>query len=128
MVEGIDAEKIRVEIGECAAQMLAVGYRTVQHFYVFAFAGIIALSVGSALLSESIQLYAYLFIGLAAASILLSLIVSYYIYDMSGLYDLKWIEQSGTEKLILNINAGFDETSHLLKEKFKTTELIALDF
>jgi SAM-dependent methyltransferase len=54
--------------------------------------------------------------------------VSMYVYDFSGLYSLKWIEQEKTENVVVNINAGFDETSALLKAKFKRSELIVMDF
>ena len=65
---------------------------------------------------------------LVVASIIISLIVSMYIYDISGLYRLNWITQNHEEKLIVNINAGFDETSDLLQKKFKNAALITLDF
>ncbi|MEP6945861.1 MAG: methyltransferase [Acidobacteriota bacterium] len=60
----------------------------------------------------------------------ISLIVSWYVYDLSGFYDLNWLESSGRElpQRILNINAGFDETSGLLAAKFNDAELIAFDF
>jgi len=67
---------------------------------------------------------------LIICSTLISLLVSYYIYDMSGLYKLYWINQlnATAQEKILNINAGFDETSTLLRAKFPQAELIVLDF
>lgn len=59
---------------------------------------------------------------------LVSLLASFYVYDVSELYKLEWIEKNNQEKTILNINAGFDETSQLLQNKFNTAKLIALDF
>lgn len=61
---------------------------------------------------------------------LISLFVSYYVYDFSGLYKLHWLDEMGifSDKKMLNINAGFDETSVLLKEKYPNSELIVFDF
>jgi ubiquinone/menaquinone biosynthesis C-methylase UbiE len=61
---------------------------------------------------------------------LISLIVSYYVYDFSGLYKLDWLDDMFLfpNEIILNINAGFDETSVLLREKFPTSELMVFDF
>jgi hypothetical protein len=57
-----------------------------------------------------------------------SLVASFYIYDCSALYSLNWISAEGTERKIVNIHAGFDETSSLLREKFGGAELNVLDF
>lgn len=67
---------------------------------------------------------------LALGSILISLLVSYYVYDLSNLYELNWLDELVfiENGKILNINAGFDETSNLLKDKFENSELIAMDF
>ncbi|MGI8670206.1 MAG: class I SAM-dependent methyltransferase, partial [Aridibacter sp.] len=47
----------------------------------------------------------------------------------SNLYKLDWLDELKNENSkIVNINAGFDETSILLSEKFKNAELLALDF
>jgi SAM-dependent methyltransferase len=59
-----------------------------------------------------------------------TLLVSYYIYDVSGLYNMSWagqvIPRDGA--LIVNIHAGFDETSVLLQERFPASELRVFDF
>jgi SAM-dependent methyltransferase len=57
-----------------------------------------------------------------------SLTVSFYIYDRSGLYDLEWIEPNELKGTILNIHAGFDETSELLIGRFKNADFLMLDF
>jgi ubiquinone/menaquinone biosynthesis C-methylase UbiE len=61
---------------------------------------------------------------------LISLFVSYYVYDFSGLYKLDWLDDMFLfpNETILNINAGFDETSVLLREKFPASEFIIFDF
>jgi ubiquinone/menaquinone biosynthesis C-methylase UbiE len=61
---------------------------------------------------------------------LISLLVSYYVYDFSNLYKLDWLDDMVLipNKKMLNVNAGFDETSILLKEKYPHSELIVFDF
>lgn len=98
------------------------------HFYLFAFLFLVILFIASSYLNETLRFYNYLISILVATSTLLSLSVSLYVYDLSGLYNLNWIENDNTENTIVTINAGFDETSHLLKEKFPHAELIVLDF
>ncbi len=95
------------------------------HFYAIAFGAILFLSF---LANYLHQQYLYIICLLIFAPILISLVASFYVYDWSGLYNLRWIENEKNEKIIVNINAGFDETSELLKDKFKTAELVALDF
>lgn len=59
--------------------------------------------------------------------LLISLLISFYVYDLSDLYQLSWIEGLDGKK-VLNINAGFDETSHIIKHKYPLTELTVCDF
>ena len=63
-------------------------------------------------------------------SVFISLFVSYYIYDFKDFYSLKWIEFIDVEnpKNIININAGFDETSAIIENKFQNGNLKVLDF
>lgn len=67
---------------------------------------------------------------LITLSTILSLGVSWYIYDGSGLYRLRWLDELSisTGHRIINIHAGFDETSHLLQQKYPGAELQVFDF
>jgi len=102
-----------------------------RHFYVFGFGALLLL-----LLSHYfIKWYEPLFWIIVAAfmyGLLMPLLVSAYVYDFSGNYRLNWLEPliSDREKatLIVNIHAGFDETSFLIKDKFPKAELKAFDF
>jgi SAM-dependent methyltransferase len=60
----------------------------------------------------------------------LSLAASWYVYDLSGFYTLNWLKYPVDHKpgIILNIHAGFDETSVLLKEKFPDAVMKVYDF
>ena len=77
---------------------------------------------------KNIQTIFYFLAIALFAPVAISLMASFYVYDLSDLYKLSWASKTGNEKLIVNINAGFDETSELLKSKFNNAELVALDF
>jgi len=59
-----------------------------------------------------------------------SLVGSHYIYDLAGFYELKWMDKYNIKSnaKIVNINAGFDETSHLIKRKYPSIDLQVIDF
>ncbi len=98
------------------------------HFYFLAISLLFFLVAIANKINEPYRSYLIIIFIVVSATIFISLAVSFYVYDLSGLYNLKWIGQQNTKEVIVNINAGFDETSILLKEKFKNAELIALDF
>jgi len=96
------------------------------HFYVLAGIGIILLLLfGSLFLS--IQKLAFLGVLVILWITVISLVVSYYIYDFSDLYQLKWLDNMDGKE-VLNINAGFDETSQIIQKQFKTVTLTICDF
>lgn len=100
------------------------------HFYVIAAFVILILLLSSQYLSKD-----WIWVPLAASSLILlttlvSLFVTYYIYDLSKLYEFTWLDGTARNSKIkiLNINAGFDETSQILASKFKDSELHICDF
>lgn len=97
------------------------------HFYAIAslFLGALVLSIS--FLPATVQTAAYWAISLAILSIATSLIASYFVYDLSDLYQLKWLENLDGKK-VLNIMAGFDETSSIIKSKYKNVDLTVCDF
>ncbi len=96
-------------------------------FYVIAIITIAGLQYGKQFLPLSIQFFADIFLFLSALAILISLAVSLYIYDLSNLYTLDWLTSS-SPKQIVNINAGFDETSALLAQKYPGASMQVFDF
>ena len=96
------------------------------HFYVIA----LAIMAAGSFLPVGISLLAKVAIGAIAGSTFTSLAVSYYIYDYSGFYSFHWLDSAdiGPNDHILNINAGFDETSWILKDKFPGSTLTVADF
>jgi ubiquinone/menaquinone biosynthesis C-methylase UbiE len=98
------------------------------HFYILSIILLVALFFISKYVDELFRFYTLIICVVVSITMLISLLVSFYVYDLSGFYNLKWLEDKKTQGLIVNINAGFDETSALLKEKFENVELIVLDF
>lgn len=97
------------------------------HFYLMAAVIFIILYLIKKQFSQQIQTLLNIGIVVSISTLLISLIVSFYVYDLSGLYQLKWIENTNDKK-ILNINAGFDETSEIILNKFPQTNLTICDF
>lgn len=98
------------------------------HLYLIAFGTVFFLFLIATTLDTIVQTSIYALGIVILASIIISLMASIYVYDTSNLYQLDWIEVSNEEKIILNINAGFDETSVLLENKFPFVNLIIYDF
>jgi SAM-dependent methyltransferase len=63
-------------------------------------------------------------------STLLSLAVTWYVYDHSTLYRFAWMNEFGISPgcRIVNIHAGFDETSKLIRNKYPDGDFEVLDF
>ena len=107
------------------------GIRTVirfnWHFFALSFGlAILLLSVASCL--GPFAIWAQIMAGLVLATTTVSLLVTYYVYDLSDLYSLNWIGYPKTPKTIVNVHAGFDETSELIQQKFSTSKLHVFDF
>ncbi len=104
------------------------------HYYVLSFLFVTGLCVVSRFTIVPYSSIAGVLIIIISFSILISLFVSTYIYDYSALYKLTWLNQLeiGKNKMLVNIHAGFDETSILLKQKyisaFNEDKLLVFDF
>ncbi len=100
------------------------------HLYVFSLGLFLHLFLLSLFASQAIGWYLNILCWLIFLSTATSLLVSFYVYDCSNLYKFEWlkeIEINGSKQLI-NVHAGFDETSQLLEERFKGAGLRVLDF
>ena len=99
-------------------------------FYVMAPAALVLLLVAASFAGNPYQLYVYILCVLITISVTASLLASFYVYDLSNLYSLNWLDElNGNDiKTMVNINAGFDETSILLKDKFPAASFTVLDF
>ena len=96
-------------------------------FYVAAFSVIIAIVFFKHHLPGPVQPVVLGLAYLAAITIGVSLLVSFYVYDVSNLYQLNWLPDLNNRR-ILTINAGFDETSAMIKTKYPNSELVICDF
>ena len=73
--------------------------------------------------------YAALLLALALLPLLLSLLITAYIYDFSGLYQFRWLaEKVPAPAAMLTLSAGFDEISAPLAQQYPTASLLAADF
>lgn len=102
-----------------------------RHFYIIGLSVLAAIWITYILLGWSdiifaIILFAFLY------GLLMPLLVSAWVYDFSGYYRFHWLRQLISEKespqQIVNINAGFDETSFILKNLFPGAALQVFDF
>jgi hypothetical protein len=100
------------------------------HFYLLAIASIFILLLIQSQLLPPYSLLLSICLILILFTLIASLLTSYYVYDLSGLYSLNWLpEIKSNEKVkIINIHAGFDETSELVFEKYPTAIFEVLDF
>ncbi len=97
------------------------------HFYLIAGFLLLVLFFIHDLLPQTIQCLIFIFSIATSYTIIISLLISCYVYDFSGLYHLGWLENHDNKK-ILNINAGFDETSTIIRCKYKNSSLSICDF
>ena len=98
------------------------------HFYVLAIIISIILFITTFWLPLFYSIIISVLILIIIITTSVSLLVSFYVYDLSKLYELNWLENDENKIQIVNINAGFDETSILLKSKYKNADLTVLDF
>ena len=100
------------------------------HFYFLSLCGLVLLLVLKNLFGKEIGLLVEWLIIIVVFSISLSLVVSFFIYDLSNLYKLDWLDGIiiNPQGKAINIHAGFDETSNLLQENYPSFELIVFDF
>ena len=102
-----------------------------RHFYIL---GLTALAILIALhqFMGSPAIVLWLIVVTFLYGLVMPLVVSAYVYDFSGFYDFDWLDPyiRDKEKIkqIVNINAGFDETSFILHYKLPQAELCVFDF
>lgn len=99
-------------------------------FYIVSLGAILLLFLVRAYSNPAITMAIDVLLFLVIVPMVVSLLVSLYVYDLSGFYELNWLNRLrfGVGERIVNVNAGFDETSLLLQEKFVDSEIIVLDF
>lgn len=98
-----------------------------RHFYIIALLLLLVVFLCHQLFPLWLQSVVSIGALIALLLIMGSLSISFFIYDWSGLYKLNWLPDLNHKKVI-NINAGFDETSAIILKKFKAVDLTICDF
>lgn len=102
-----------------------------RHFYFLGLA-VLAVLITSYSLVKWPGILFWLILGAFLYGLVMPLIVSAYVYDFSGYYKFQWlkglVKADRKINLIVNINAGFDETSLIIKNKFPQSDLKVFDF
>ena len=102
-----------------------------RHFYVFGLIALLAL-FASRLFVAWPNIIFWIIIAAFLYGLIMPLLVSAYVYDLSGYYKLDWlsnvISNNDELKLVVNINAGFDETSFIIKRRFPEADIKVFDF
>jgi SAM-dependent methyltransferase len=101
------------------------------HFYLLAAVAILGILGFNDFSGGAYSYYIFIPVLLMTVVISVSLVVSFFVYDLSGLYLLDWLDELGMRSIggkIVNINAGFDETSVLLHSKYPGREFEVFDF
>lgn len=102
-----------------------------RHFYVFGI-GMLAVLFVSYLFFDWPEMAFWLIIIAFLYGLIMPLVISAWVYDFSGYYKFHWlksqISNSSPVKQIVNINAGFDETSFIIKKNFPGSDLSVFDF
>lgn len=96
-------------------------------FYLLAITAGVLLIVLSPFLPPFLHIAAQVFASVSLLMVILSLTFSYIIYDRSRLYELYWLPVLNDKK-VLNLTAGFDETSRILLDKYPGIRLTVCDF
>ena len=102
-----------------------------RHFYIYGIAALLAL-LGIAFFLQIPKLLILLLLIGFAYGLLMPLIVSAYVYDFSNYYKMAWLDDYIKDKSrpfkVVNINAGFDETSFLVQNKLPNAQIQVYDF
>jgi hypothetical protein len=100
------------------------------HFYVAAAAVVSILLAASMMLDMLAFRICILIAAGIVISTFISLLVSYYVYDRSDLYSFRWLQRfrESANLNIINVHAGFDETSGILRNNFPKANLRVFDF
>jgi hypothetical protein len=102
-----------------------------RHFYVLGLLALSLLVLSRFIISWPnivywITIFAFLY------GLIIPLMVSAYVYDFSGFYQFNWlknvVDDHAEAKVIVNINAGFDETSFIIAKIFPSAALKVFDF
>src|SRR5688572_2679066 len=83
------------------------------HYYVLAGIVLALVLLLVNFFPASYRAWCYVVVGFVLLTTFVSLATSYYVYDCSNLYKVNWLDAiiSNDVRTVINVNAGFDETS-----------------
>lgn len=98
------------------------------HFYaiVFGFMGLILMIFP--MFPDFYQALSLTLVFIMIMPVLISLFVTFQVYDNTTLYEMEWLQEYGEDINIASFNAGFDETTLLMRDKKPKANVTALDF
>ncbi|MCX6320035.1 MAG: methyltransferase domain-containing protein [Bacteroidetes bacterium] len=102
-----------------------------RHFYVYGLLTLTLITVSKFIFSWP-DIWYWIIVAAFIYGLFMPLIISAYVYDFSGFYQFDWLKNMKLEDrkgmLNLNINAGFDETSYIIKSILPESNLQVYDF
>jgi SAM-dependent methyltransferase len=102
-----------------------------RHFYIFGLIILFLIIVSRIVFNWPDTLF-WIIITAFIYGLTMPLIVSAYVYDFSGYYNFSWLKKmkltDSKSQQIVNINAGFDETSFIIQKHFPESSLKVFDF
>lgn len=102
-----------------------------RHYYLLGL-GILGLIVYCGWLLHWPAWAFWLVIAAFGYGLVMPLLVSAYVYDLSGYYQFSWLRDvvldGDRAERIVSIHSGFDETSYILKARFPAADLRVFDF
>ena len=99
-------------------------------YYVISVSAFIGLLIIKSNVSSGVDYLINSFLTIIFCATIISILASYFIYDHSKLYKFSWLQNTGTDNCstIVNINAGFDETSNIIQHIYSNCQLKVFDF
>ncbi len=101
-----------------------------RHLFVAALLACVVLAAVGGRIGGLVGLACLLTVAAIAVTTMISLVVSAYVYDLSGLYRLEWLDGVALPSggAMANIHAGFDETTPALRARYPDTDWVVMDF
>lgn len=96
------------------------------HMYALSLLVLLLVFSASFFVPSAYSFYAYIACCALFLPTAISLIISFYIYDASKLYEFSWLIKGGSD--ILHLSAGFDETSEIIKNLYPHKTFHTMDF
>lgn len=102
-----------------------------RHFYIYGLLVLTLFVISDTMFHWPILVF-WIIVVAFLYGLIMPLLVSAYVYDFSGYYNFDWLKKNGNVNFdavqILNINAGFDETSFIIESLFSKADLKVFDF